>query len=320
MSTASQHPRTIAEAAAILRRGDVCAFATETVYGLGADARNEEAVLKIYETKGRPRFNPLIAHCADAKMAQGLVDFTPLARRLSEEFWPGPLTLVLPLRPAAGISGLVTAGLKTLAVRVPANEMARALISELGGPVAAPSANPSGQLSPTSASQVRYAFADRVPVLDGGPCSAGVESTIIGFDGDKPVQMRPGAVPRHDIEAVLGLPVAKAAADGPVTAPGMLKSHYAPKARLILNARTPAKVDAYLGFGSLDCPDLPCRNLSPNGDLREAARNLFAFLDALDKTGARTIGVAPIPQEGLGEAINDRLRRAAAPATAAPAN
>lgn len=313
MDNPEAHPLNIVQAAAILRRGDVCAFGTETVYGLGADATSDDAVLKIYETKGRPRFNPLIVHCADRAMAHSLVSFNQDAEKLAKAFWPGPLTLVLPIKPGTAISSLVTAGLETLAVRVPQSENARALIKELGRPVAAPSANPSGQLSPTSAEQVRQFFANKVPVLDDGPCLAGVESTIVGFVGDKPVQLRPGGVPRPEIEAILNQPVEAAMADGPVSAPGMLKSHYAPRAQLRLNATAPGDADAYLGFSVHSTGKVPSRNLSPSGDLREAARNLFAYLDELDKMGARTIAVAPIPGEGLGEAINDRLQRAAAP-------
>lgn len=307
------HPNTVAEAAAILEAGEVCAFATETVYGLGADATNAEAVLKIYERKGRPRFNPLIVHCADFEMAETLVRFNPKAKLLAQHFWPGPLTLVLPLRTETGLADLVTAGLGTLGVRVPDSQTARALIAQLGRPIAAPSANPSGRLSPTSAAQVRHAFADQVPVLDAGPCRAGVESSIIGFDGDEPVQLRPGAIARSDIEAVLREPVRLAEADGQVSAPGMLKSHYAPHARLRLEAREVGDAGAYLGFGAFEAEGVPTRNLSPSSDLSEAARNLFAHLDALDKSGAKIIAVAPIPNHGLGEAINDRLHRAAAP-------
>ena len=304
----------VAGAAALIRDGRLCAFPTETVYGLGADATNVDAVLSIYETKGRPRFNPLIIHCADLAMAETLVAFSPLARKLAETFWPGPLSLVLPARPGNGIADVATAGLDTVAVRVPAHPLARELIAAIGRPVAAPSANPSGRLSPTTAEQVRQGFEGRVRVLDGGPCEAGVESTIIRIEGDRLVQLRAGAVAREDIAAALGRPVELAAEGAQVAAPGMLLSHYAPQAGIRLDA-VPRPGEAYLSFGEAAAFEGPSRNLSPSGDLREAARNLFSMLHELDRSGAATIAVAPIPEKGLGEAINDRLRRAAAPRT-----
>ena len=285
------------------------AFPTETVYGLGADAGNADAVLKIYETKGRPRFNPLIVHCADLAMAETLAGFSPLARELAR-FWPGPLTLVLPKRAGARLSDLATAGLDTVGIRIPDHPLALALIRAAGVPLAGPSANPSGRLSPTTAEQVRRAFGGRVPVLDGGPCTSGVESTILAVDGDTVTQLRAGALPRGEIEAALGHPVIMAAAGGAIAAPGMLASHYAPSAALRLDAAAPEPGEAYLAFGP--APAGATANLSPSGDLREAARNLFAMLHELDATATR-IAVAPIPETGLGEAINDRLRRAAAP-------
>jgi L-threonylcarbamoyladenylate synthase len=293
--------------AALLRAGEVVAFPTETVYGLGADATNSDAVLRIYETKGRPRFNPLIVHVADLTMARTLVDFPPLAERLAT-LWPGPLTLVLPKRRDARLSDIVTAGLDTVGIRIPDHPLALALIRAAGRPLAAPSANPSGKLSPTTAQQVERAFAGRIPVLDGGPSASGVESTILAVDGDSVTQLRAGALPRDEIEALLGRPIAIAKEGGPVSAPGMLASHYAPNARLRLDARSPEPGEAYLGFG----PGGGALNLSPTGDLREAARNLFAMLHELDAKADR-IAVAPIPHHGLGEAINDRLKRAAAP-------
>jgi L-threonylcarbamoyladenylate synthase len=307
MADAAAHRREIAAFAERLRAGEVVAFPTETVYGLGADATNSDAVLKIYETKGRPRFNPLIVHVADREMAERLVVFSPLAERLAG-FWPGPLTLVLPRRPDAGLSDIVTAGLDSVGIRVPAHPLALELIRATGRPLAAPSANPSGRLSPTSAAQVERGFGGRVPVLDGGPCRSGVESTILAVVGDEVTQLRAGALPRDEIEAALGRPIAVAEAGGAVLSPGMLASHYAPNAALRLNAAAPEPGEAYLGFG----PGGGAHNLSPSGDLREAARNLFAMLHELD-SGASRIAVAPIPQHGLGEAINDRLRRAAAP-------
>lgn len=303
-------PLTIDEAAQLLRSGRVCAFATETVYGLGADATNSDAVLAVYETKGRPRFNPLICHCAYMEMARRFATFPPLAERLAARFWPGPLTLVLPLRAGAGLSDLVTAGLDTVALRIPAHPMARALIAAVGRPVAAPSANPSGRLSPTTAEAVRVGFGGRVPVLDGGTCESGVESTILAVDGESVTQLRAGALAREDIEAFLGRKVAVAAHDAAIAAPGMMKSHYAPNAVLRLNVERPEAGEAYLGFGASANATL---NLSETGDLREAARNLFSFLARLDASGAKAIAVAPIPMRGLGEAINDRLERAAAP-------
>lgn len=302
---------TIEAAAALLRSGRLCAFATETVYGLGADATDADAVLSIYETKGRPRFNPLIIHCADHAMAERLVQFSPLANRLAA-LWPASLTLVLPARRDNGLADVATAGLSTVAVRIPDHDQARDLIRAVGRPLAAPSANPSGRLSPTTASQVWQGFAGRVPVLDGGPCEAGVESTIIAVEGDRLVQLRAGAMARADIEAATGQPVASAQPGDAITAPGMLLSHYAPKSNLRLNA-DPRIGEAYLGFGMAAPFDGPTLNLSRDGDLREAARNLFAMLHQLDASGVPTIAVAPVPENGLGEAINDRLRRAAAP-------
>jgi L-threonylcarbamoyladenylate synthase len=300
-------PANLEQFAARLRAGEVVAFPTETVYGLGADATNSSAVLKIYETKGRPRFNPLIVHVADLAMARRYVEFPPLAERLAT-LWPGPLTLVLPMRPGSGLSDIVTAGLDTVGIRIPDHPLALALIRAAGVPLAAPSANPSGKLSPTTAAQVRRAFHDRVPVLDGGACRSGVESTILAVSGDTITQLRAGALPRDRIEALLGHPIPTAEEGGLIAAPGMLASHYAPNARLRLNATSPEPGEAYLAFG----PGDGTMNLSPSGDLREAARNLFAMLHELDARADR-IAVAPIPHHGLGEAINDRLKRAAAP-------
>lgn len=307
----TDEPKSVAEAAALLRAGQLCAFPTETVYGLGADATDADAVLSIYETKGRPRFNPLIIHCADLAMAETLAEFSPLARRVAS-LWPGSLTLVLPARPGNGLADVATAGLDSVAIRIPDHPLALQLIAAVGRPLAAPSANPSGRLSPTTAEQVRRGFAGRVPVLDGGPCQAGVESTIIRVEGDRLVQLRAGAVAREEIERRLGVAVALAEKHAAVTAPGMLVSHYAPNALLRLNAE-PREGEAYLAFGNAAAFAGPMRNLSPAGDLHEAARNLFSMLHELDAAGASMIAVAPIPDEGLGEAINDRLQRAAAP-------
>jgi L-threonylcarbamoyladenylate synthase len=305
-------PASVADFARLLRAGGLAAFPTETVYGLGADATDSAAVLGIYEKKQRPRFNPLIAHCANLKMAEMLVDFSPLARRLAE-FWPGPLTLVLPKRKGTPISDLVTAGLDTLGVRIPAHPLALELIELVGRPLAAPSANPSGRLSPTTAGQVVAGFGGTVPVLDGGPCRSGVESTILKVDGDEVIQLRAGALPRDEIEAAIGRKLAVPQSNA-IVSPGMLASHYAPRARVRLSVKRPRSGEAYLAFGSPPAGwSGPLRNLSRTGDLHEAARNLFSMLHELDGSGAASIAVAPVPSEGLGEAINDRLARAAAP-------
>jgi L-threonylcarbamoyladenylate synthase len=304
-------PKSVADAAALLRSGKLCAFPTETVYGLGADATDADAVLSIYETKGRPRFNPLIIHCADLAMAETLAEFSPLARRLAG-LWPGSLTLVLPARAGNGLADVATAGLDSVAIRIPDHALALELIAAVGRPLAAPSANPSGRLSPTTAEQVRRGFAGKVPVLDGGPCRAGVESTIIRVEGERLVQLRAGAVAREEIERKLGVTIAVAEKDADVAAPGMLASHYAPNALMRLNT-APRAGEAYLAFGAAELFEGPMRNLSASGDLHEAARNLFSMLHELDAAGAGVIAVAPIPETGLGEAINDRLARAAAP-------
>jgi L-threonylcarbamoyladenylate synthase len=302
----------IAPFAAILRGGGLVAFPTETVYGLGADAGNVDAVLAIYETKGRPRFNPLIVHCADRAMAGAVAEFSPLADALANRFWPGPLTLVLPKRAGAAIADIATAGLDTVALRVPDHPLALALIRAVDRPLAAPSANPSGRLSPTSAAQVEAAFAGRVPVLDGGPSARGLESTIVAVVGETVTQLRAGALARAEIEAALGRPVALSRPGAAVAAPGMLASHYAPRAALRLDAAAPGPGEGFLAFGQAPAASGPLLNLSPAGDLREAARNLFSMLHQLDGEVSR-IAVAAIPETGLGEAINDRLRRAAAP-------
>lgn len=307
-------PETIAEAARRLRAGGLIAFPTETVYGLGADATNGEAVARIFEAKGRPRFNPLIAHVPSLEEARRLAVFNADAEALARAFWPGPLTLVLPRRDDAGLSDLISAGLPTVAVRCPAHEVALAVIRAAGVPVAAPSANRSGQVSATTAAHVAADFGDAVDmILDGGPTPAGIESTIIGRHGAVPKLLRAGAVTRSEIEVLLGRPLVTQLAGGPAQAPGMLASHYAPRATMRLNAVEPVAGEAYLAFGDVPPGTTVILNLSPSRNLREAAANLFAHLRALDATGAATIAVAPVPEEGLGEAINDRLRRAAAP-------
>ena len=302
-------PEDIARAAELLRAGHLVAFPTETVYGLGADARNGAAVAAIYASKGRPSFNPLIAHVCDVAAARALVVWNDWAEAMAEAFWPGPLTLVLPLGAGHGVSPLVTAGLATLALRVPAKPCARDLLAAVGGPVAAPSANPSGRISPTTAAHVRAGLHGRIAaILDDGPCAVGVESTILGLQGPAPVLLRPGGLAVEEIEAVLGQPVAERDAADPLSAPGQLLSHYAPNASVRLNATRFEAGELSLGFG----PGAFDLNLSETGDLAEAAANLFGHLHRLDARDA-PIAVAPVPEVGLGVAINDRLRRAAAP-------
>jgi L-threonylcarbamoyladenylate synthase len=299
----------LARAAALLTRGDLVAFPTETVYGLGADARSGPAVARIFAAKDRPTFNPLIVHLADADAARQYVRWSDMAEVLAHAFWPGPLTLVLPLRDGHGIAPLVTAGLDTLAVRVPAHPAARALLGAFGGPLAAPSANPSGRISPTSAQHVLAGLNGRIAaILDDGPCAVGLESTIVGLTGNTPFLLRPGGLAVERIEAILGRPLAQRAEASALTAPGQMDSHYAPAAPVRLNAQTASAGEVLLGFGPVKC-DL---NLSPSGDLQQAAAALFGHLHQLDSLG-QPIAVSPIPDHGLGVAINDRLRRAAAP-------
>ena len=298
----------IERAAALLRTGGLVAFPTETVYGLGADAGDDRAVAGIFAAKDRPSFNPLIVHGVDIDMLAPLVRMTAEASALAAAFWPGPLTLVLPLRPGATVSDLVTAGGDALAVRVPAGTVAPRLIAAAGRPLAAPSANPSGRLSPTAADHVLDGLTGRIDaVLDGGPCAVGVESTILDLRAE-PILLRAGGLPVEALQDALGRPLAEAGATARPVAPGQLASHYAPAAALRLNARSADPGEAHLGFGEV-AGDL---SLSPTGDLTEAAANLFAHLRRLDATAAR-IAVAPIPETGLGRAIADRLRRAAAP-------
>lgn len=302
-------PAGLAQAAVILRDGGLVSFPTETVYGLGADARDDRAVAGIYAAKGRPSFNPLIVHVADIDAARQYVTFNDDAERLAGAFWPGALTLVLPVKVEAGISKLVTAGLDTLAVRVPDHPVAKGLLEVFEGPVAAPSANPSGRVSPTTAAHVLAGLSGRIDaVVDGGACGVGVESTIVSCLGE-PALLRAGGIPAEAIAACLGQPLAQP--DDPETpmAPGQLASHYAPHGRVRLNVTDPHEGEVLLGFGPVEA-DL---NLSPAGDLTEAAANLFDCLHRLDAMGAEAIAVSPIPNHGLGLAINDRLKRAAAP-------
>lgn len=299
----------IARAAQHLAAGALVAFPTETVYGLGADARNSLAVARIFEAKGRPRFNPLIVHVASLELAQTYVHWSHQAEVLARAFWPGPLTLVLPLRADAGLSDLVTADLPSLAIRVPAHPLARQLLTAFNGPVAAPSANLSGRISPTTAAHVIAGLDGRIEaVLDGGPCPVGLESTIIGLTGE-PTLLRHGGLAQEQIEALLGHPLQQDTTPGKLTAPGQMESHYAPNARIRLHATSAAPGEVLLGFGPMPCT----LNLSPTGSLTEAAANLFPHLHRLDAGDATTIAIAPIPETGLGRAINDRLRRAAAP-------
>jgi L-threonylcarbamoyladenylate synthase len=304
----------LAEAGRLIRAGGLVAFPTETVYGLGANAREGRAVARIYEAKGRPRFNPLIAHVASVDDARGLGVFSAEAEALAGAFWPGPLTLVVRRREDAALSDLLTAGLPTVALRVPAHDIALALIREAGVPIAAPSANISGRVSATRAGHVAADFGAAVDmILDGGPSMAGVESSIVALAGDGPVLLRAGAVAAEDIERVLGRALRRAGSGAGIQAPGMLQSHYAPRALLRLDADAPRPGEAFLAFGPASAAPVGTLNLSPSADLREAAANLFAHLRALDNSGASAIAVMPIPETGLGEAINDRLRRAAAP-------
>ncbi len=306
----SPDPAGIARAAALLRGGNLVAFPTETVYGLGGDARSDLAVARIFEAKARPRFNPLIVHLPSIEAARRIARFDSEAERLAATFWPGPLTLVLPLRADAGLSDLVTAGLPTVAIRLPEHPLAQALLKAFAGPLAAPSANPSGRVSPTRAAHVIQGLAGRISaILDGGPCAVGVESTILALD--PPTLLRPGGIPAEAIEACLGTALASGGDAAKPSAPGQLASHYAPGATLRLNATAAQPGEVWLGFG----PPPADLNLSPVGDLVEAAANLFHALREADRRAGPKgrIAVAPIPDHGLGRAINDRLRRAAAP-------
>jgi L-threonylcarbamoyladenylate synthase len=301
----------IAEAAGLLAAGELVAFPTETVYGLGGDARSDRAVARIYAAKGRPSFNPLIVHLPDLAAVEAIALVGPNARALAQAFWPGPLTLVLPLRDGAGVSPLVTAGLATVAVRVPAHPLAQALLRAFAGPVAAPSANPSGRVSPTRADHVLDGLSGRIAaVLDGGPCAVGLESTIVLADPD-PQLLRPGGVPVEALEAVLGQPLALAGDGAKPTAPGQLASHYAPEAGVRLGVTMAQPEEVLVGFG----PVQGALTLSATGDLVEAAARLFQTLREADQLAGPNgrIAFAPIPETGLGRAINDRLRRAAAP-------
>ena len=300
----------------LLEAGQVVAIPTETVYGLAGDATNGEAVARIFEAKGRPRFNPLIAHVSGMAMARTIADFDPLSQKLADAFWPGPLTLVLPLARGSAVHPLVTAGLDTIALRMPQG-FGSLLIARLGRPLAAPSANSSGRITATTAQAVEADLGNRIPlIVDGGPTEVGLESTIVKVEGAMVRLLRPGGIAAEIIEAAAGRQLLRGGAAG-VQAPGMLASHYAPRAAVRIGAAKVLPGEALLAFGPKRAEDagtaVAMLNLSPSGDLREAAANLFSHLQRLDRSGAGIIAVEPVPHAGLGEAINDRLRRAAAP-------
>jgi L-threonylcarbamoyladenylate synthase len=307
----ADRPEDIAKAAEFLLAGQLVAFPTETVYGLGADATNGAAVAAIFAAKRRPDFNPLISHLAHSEMVADFAHWNPAARALAQAFWPGALTLVLPRRADCAIAHIACAGLDSVALRVPSHPAAHALLAAVGRPVAAPSANRSGRISPTTAAHVAQELDDEVAlILDGGPCGIGLESTVVGFHGDRAALLRPGGITAEQLQAVAGvLEKGTDAPDAPV-APGQLVSHYAPDKPLRLNAGEAVAGEVFLGFGP-GCAGN--HNLSPSGDLIEAAARLFALLRQLDQGSGEAIAVAPIPEHGLGQAINDRLRRAAAP-------
>jgi L-threonylcarbamoyladenylate synthase len=319
-------PAAIAEVAACLAGGGLVAFPTETVYGLGADATNGPAVARLYAAKGRPSFNPLIAHVGDLAAAKRLAVFDAAAEKLAARFWPGPLTLVLKKRAGCPVTDLATAGLDSIAVRVPSHDVARCILSKLGRPIVAPSANRSGHVSPTTAQHVFHDLSGRIDlILDGGPTPVGVESTIIALLDRRPLLLRPGGLPREDIIRALGTDLGADLEDVPaggidpetLIAPGMMTSHYAPRARVRLNADRVGHGEALLAFGAGLPPGaeqaIRVLNLSPSGDLIEAAANLFSDLRTLDQADTAAIAVMRVPMTGLGEAINDRLARAAAP-------
>ncbi|MCQ1573162.1 L-threonylcarbamoyladenylate synthase [Neorhizobium galegae] len=312
------HDGALAQACAVLADGLPVAIPTETVYGLAADATNPAAITRIYETKGRPRFNPLICHMSDLDMAERYADFDPISRRLAEAFWPGPLTLILPLKPESGIHALATAGLDTVGIRLPKG-FASELIRAFGKPLAAPSANTSGKVSPTSARHVADDLGEKLAlIIDGGAAPVGVESTIVRVENGVIRLLRPGGVAAEEIETATGVAVIRP--EGPaaiIEAPGMLASHYAPGAAVRLNADHVETGEALIRLGSAPVKGMELAaavfDLSPSGDLAQAAANLFDYLKRADATGATSIAVTPIPDHGLGEAINDRLARAAAP-------
>lgn len=300
-------------ASALLKAGELVALPTETVYGLAGDACNDTAVAEIFAAKGRPRFNPLIVHLGDLEQVAQFAQMTPLAARMAAHFWPGPLTLVLPLRPDTALSPLVTAGLNTVAIRLPAHPVARELLRVFGGPVAAPSANPSGRISPVTAQHVIDGLGGKIAgVIDGGDCAVGVESTIVDATGDAPRVLRAGGLANEQIEQALGAPLLAPAASPTITAPGQLVSHYAPRGRVRMNVAVPDAGEIWVGFGQCNGAQL---SLSETGNTTEAAARLFHALHLADSMAGPNgaIAFAPVPETGLGRAINDRLRRAAAP-------
>lgn len=318
IDTDKEPDRAIDRACAVLAEGEPVAIPTETVYGLAADATNPDAISRIYEMKGRPRFNPLISHVSDMAMAEAHVRFDPLSRRLAEAFWPGPLTLILPQRPESTVHALASAGLDTLGIRMP-DGFSRRVIARFGRPLAAPSANTSGKISPTSADHVDADLGEKLKlILDAGPAQIGLESTIIKVDGDEIRLLRPGGLDAAEIERLLDRPVIRAETAGAtIEAPGMLASHYAPGAAVRLEATDVRAGEALIRFGGGrvlgEEQAAVVLDLSPTGNLREAAANLFDYMKRADASGAATIAFGPIPSEGLGEAIIDRLQRAAAP-------
>jgi L-threonylcarbamoyladenylate synthase len=313
MTVVPATPEAISNAAQALRRGEIVAVPTETVYGLGANALDARAVAKVFAAKERPRFNPLIVHVLGVAEAESYATLDSTAHKLAEAFWPGPLSLVLNKRSGCRIADLVSAGLDTIAVRTPVHAVARALLAESQLPIAAPSANRSGRVSSTTAAHVEAELGE-IPamILDGGPSTLGLESTVVSLAGKTPTLLRLGALPREEIETVLGGKLAHAKPDAPIASPGRLATHYAPDTKLRLGATSVSSNEALLAFG----PHVPkgavaSINLSPSGDLAEAAARLFGALRELDDSNAATIAVMPIPNHGLGEAINDRLQRAA---------
>ncbi|MBT6096055.1 MAG: threonylcarbamoyl-AMP synthase [Rhodospirillaceae bacterium] len=314
LTTLSADNGNIERCAKALAAGELVAFPTETVYGLGADATNDNAVASIFAAKNRPDFNPLIVHVTDREAAARFVEFNSMADRLAKAFWPGALSLVLPRRADCGLSLLVSAGLDSVAIRVPAHPMAHDLLERADCPIAAPSANRSGEVSPTTAAHVAQSFArlDADPaltILDGGPCRVGLESTVIDVSNETATLLRPGGIPPEAIEHITGPLIRAGSNDQAPKSPGMLSRHYAPRTPLRLNADSAQKGEVLLGFGV--APVSTDFNLSPSGDLAEAAANLFAMLRKLDEQNHAGIAVMPVPDEGLGLAINDRLQRAA---------
>lgn len=305
----------VRRAVALLRQGELVAIPTETVYGLAGDARSDAAVARIFSAKGRPTFNPLICHVHSLDVLRDEVEISDKAKALAETFWPGPLTLVLPRRSGGSVSLLASAGLDTLAVRVPQHPVALEILRIFGGPLVAPSANRSGQISPTTAEHVVGDMgADISLVVDGGPCTLGIESTVVDVSVDPPEMLRPGWIGRGEIERVVGAMGTGATIDGPPRSPGLLARHYAPTKAVRLDVRTVESHEALLAFGSSEPTGAHVvRNLSPAGNLMEAAANLFSMLRELDRSAAQSIAVMTIPGEGLAEAIRDRLRRAATP-------